>query len=259
MTDQRLGGMVSEVSGDGPTVVMVHGLGGSSNSFQPVVGYLDGYRVVRVDLPGAGRSRPRPGQSGIAGMCSAVLDAMRGLNIRKAHMVGHSMGTLVCQHFAVAEPDMVESLTLYGPILQPPVQARAGLRERANAARRDGMAPIADAVSRGTLSDQTLRQNPLAAAFVRESLMRQDPAGYALHCEALAAAAPADHTRIKAPTVLIAGRQDPVAPVMMAQALNREITGSRLEIMPNCGHWMTVEWPVIAGRLLGHYISRFSD
>ncbi len=258
MADHRIGGFVSEVTGDGPPVVMVHGLGGSSNSFQPIVGNLSNYKVVRIDLPGAGRSRVRPGLTDLMGLSTAVRDVMRSLGIPRAHMVGHSMGTLICQHLAVAEPNMVGSLTLFGPILEPPRAARAALRERADAARRDGMVAIADAVSTGSLSPETRERNPLAVAFVRESLMRQDPAGYALHCEALAACEPADHASIKAPSVLIAGRQDPVAPVDMVDRLGDVITGSRIEILPACGHWMMIEWPAIAGRLLGTYINRFS-
>lgn len=258
MTDHRLGGLVTEVSGDGPAVVMVHGLGGSSNSFQPIVGVLEGYRIVRIDLPGAGRSGMRPGLTGLTGLCSAVRDVMRSLGIHKAHMVGHSMGTLICQYLAVSNPEMVASLTLYGPILEPPLPARDALRQRAEAARRDGMAGIADAVSTASLSAETRERNTPAVAFVRESLMRQDPKGYALHCEALATCEPADHAAIQVPTALIAGRQDVVAPVAMVERLGDAIAGARVEIMPACGHWMMIEWPVIAGRLLKHYINRFS-
>jgi len=258
MADHRLGGLVSEITGDGPPVVMVHGLGGSSNSFQPIVGALDKYRVVRIDLPGAGRSGMRPGLTGLAGLSAAVRDVMRALGIQQAHMVGHSMGTLICQYLAVSDPRMVTSLTLFGPILEPPLPARDALRQRAETARREGMAAIADAVSTASLATEAREKFPAAVAFVRESLMRQDPAGYALHCEALAACEPADHAAIKAPTALIAGREDPVAPVAMVERLGDAIDGARVEIMPACGHWMMIEWPVIAGRLLKTYINRFS-
>jgi len=200
----------------------------------------------------------RPGINGLMGLCTAVRDVMRSLGIQDAHMVGHSMGTLICQYLAVAEPRMVGSMTLFGPILEPPIPAKDALRQRAEAARRDGMAGIADAVSTGSVSAEVRSKYPAAKAFVRESLMRQDPAGYALHCEALASCKAADHAAIKVPTALIAGREDTVAPVAMAEKLSDAIENSRLEIMPSCGHWMMVEWPVIAGRLLKTYINRFS-
>ena len=81
------------------------------------------------------------------------------------------------------------------------------------------MAGIADAVSRASLAEASRETNPVAEAFVRESLMRQSPAGYAAHCLALASAAAAEHSAIGCPTLLIAGEKDPVAPVAMAEAL----------------------------------------
>lgn len=250
MTDFRLGSLVAEVAGDGPAVVMVHGLGGSSNSFQPLMAGLDSYRVIRPDLPGAARSALRPGQPTLMGLCQALHDLIRACGVASAHLVGHSMGTLICQYLAAAEPRLVSGLTLYGPILEPPAAARAGLKERATLARLEGMAPIADAVSQGSLSAATRRDNPAAAALVRESLLRQDAAGYAAHCEALAEAQPAGHGAIGCPTLLVVGADDPVAPPEMAGRLAGLIRGAEVEILPGCGHWPMIEAPGAAVRLL---------
>ncbi|MCP4329464.1 MAG: alpha/beta fold hydrolase [Alphaproteobacteria bacterium] len=246
MTELRLGSMVIEDSGDGPAVVMVHGLGGTSNSFQPLIGGLDGFRVLRPDLPGAGRSATRPGLPGLAGLASAVRDTMRAAGVARAHFVGHSMGTLICQYIAAERPETVASLVLFGPILEPPTAARAALKERAEVARSAGMAAIADAVAAGSVADG----HPAAAAFVRESLMRQDPAGYAAHCSTLSVADVADHAAIGCPTLLIAGDKDPVAPVDMARHLQQAIAGARLEIVPGVGHWMMLEAPQRSAELL---------
>ncbi|MEX2408459.1 MAG: alpha/beta fold hydrolase, partial [Rhodovibrionaceae bacterium] len=185
MTDIRLGSLVAECHGEGTPVVMIHGLGGSSNSFQPLMAVLDGYQVIRPDLPGAARSALKPGLPGLKGLAQAVRDLLRTQNLGRAHFVGHSMGTLICQHLAVESPDLVDSLTLYGPILEPPPAARDAIRERAATARKDGMAGIAEAISQGSVAQAA---SPAMRAFVRESLLRQDPAGYAAHCDALAAA-----------------------------------------------------------------------
>jgi pimeloyl-ACP methyl ester carboxylesterase len=252
MADIRLGSMVMEEAGPrtGETVVMIHGLGGSSNSFQPQMGALADYRVLRPDLPGAGRSGLRPGLAGLPGLAQAIQDGLRAAGVKRAHFVGHSMGTILCQYLAAKNPDLVCSLTLFGPILEPPIAARQGLKERAAAARKDGMAGIADAVSQGSVSAASRAANPVTAAFVRESLMRQDPVGYASHCEALSAMVPADHSAIKCPTLLVAGDADPVAPVAMATDLKGRISNARLEIMPDVGHWMMIEAPERSTALL---------
>ena len=257
MTDIRLGSAVAERSGDsGPAVVMVHGLGGTSNTFQPLMEILDGFRVLRPELPGAGRSAVRPGLSGLPGLAKSVREAMRIAGIEKAHFVGHSMGTLICQYLAAEAPSVVDSLTLFGAILEPPPAARQGLKERAESARKEGMAGIADAVSKASVADASHARNPVIRAFVRESLMRQDPKGYALHCEALSAARAAAHDRVSCPTLLVAGSADPVAPVAMAEDLKSRIADARLEVLDGIGHWMTVEAPEKSAALLGEHLAR---
>ncbi|MCY3829101.1 MAG: alpha/beta hydrolase [Rhodospirillaceae bacterium] len=257
MADLRLGSMVTEDSGSsGPAVVLVHGLGGDSNTFAPLMSALDGCRALRPDLPGAGRSALRPGRPGLKGLAAAVCDAVRAAGIERAHFAGHSMGTLICQHLAADLPDAVLSLALFGPILEPAPAARQALKERAETVRREGMAGIADSVSTASIAEASRRNNPVAPAFVRESLMRQDPAGYAAHCRALATARAADHSVIRCPTLLIAGEKDPVAPVAMAEALKNRISGAELEILPDTGHWMTIEAPARSAELLRAHLDR---
>ena len=250
MTDIRLGSMVMEERGEGPPVVMIHGLGGSSNSFHALMDALQGYRVLRPDLPGAARSGLRPGLDGLKGLAGAVHDMVRSAGVSRAHFVGHSMGTLICQYLAAERPGLVGSLALFGPILEPPAAARQALKERGDTARHEGMAGIADAVSTGSVAAASRAANPVTAAFVRESLMRQDPAGYAAHCDALSGAKAANHAAIKCPTLLVAGEADPVAPADMARRLNDSIAGARLEIIPGVAHWMMIEAPGKSSDLL---------
>ena len=257
MADLRLGSMVAEDSGgSGPAVVLIHGLGGDSNTFEPLMSALADYRVLRPDLPGAGRSALRPGRPGLKGLAAAVCDAVRLAGVERAHFAGHSMGTLLCQYLAADLPEAVLSLTLFGPILEPAPAARRALEERADTARRDGMAGIADSVSAASIAEESRRANPVAQAFVRESLMRQDPAGYAAHCRALAAAAAADHAAIRCPTLLIAGENDPVAPVAMAQSLKNRISEAELTILPDTGHWTTIEAPGRSAELLRAHLDK---
>jgi len=259
VTDIRIGSNVIEDTGEGPVVVMIHGLGGNSNTFQPLMSALDGFRVLRPDLPGAGRSSRRPVLAGLRGLVIPIREAMHASGVSRAHLVGHSMGTLICQYLAAESPEAVLSLTLYGAILEPPAAARDALAERALTARRDGMAGIADAVAGASVSERSRDSNPLTTAFVRGSLMGQDPRGYASHCEALSAATAAAHGAIRCPTLLVAGDADPVSPVAMGEGLKARIAGARLEILPGVGHWMTIEAPQRAAQFLREHLSTAAD
>ncbi|HVJ44479.1 MAG TPA: alpha/beta fold hydrolase [Dongiaceae bacterium] len=256
MTTVNLGNMVAEVSGDGFPVVMVHGLGGTSNTFQPQIPALSHYRVIRLDLPGAGRSPVPHDDLTIEKFVAAVAGAAKALGVARGHFAGHSMGTLVVQKLAAAYPDLVASLTLFGGLVEPPEAARTGLAGRAKTARSDGMEPIAEQIIAATLSAETKASRPAATAFVRESLMRQPPEGYAKHCEALAKATAADHRLIAAPTLLLTGDADVVAPPSMAHTLGDRISKASVSILDRCGHWSTIEKPAECNERMLSFLQR---
>jgi 3-oxoadipate enol-lactonase len=230
-----------EVEGDGEPVVMIHGLGGSTNTFTPLLSAFARRRRVRFDLPGSARSRAGEDTLSIATYVDAVRRAMAEAKVQSAHFVAHSMGTIVAQHCAVAEPAAVKSLALFGPLLAPPDQARANIRARAARARAEGMRGIADALVQASLSHETRAKNPVAVAFVRESLMAQDPEGYAKSCEALADMQPADVARISCPALLVTGDQDAVSTAQSVRMMGQKISASRVEVLRGCGHWTPVE------------------
>ena len=239
-----------ETQGDGDAVIMVHGLGGTSNTYWPQVATLaKTFTVIRPDLEGSGRS-PVKGKLSIAGFVSDLLALMKARDIKSAHFVGHSMGTVVCQHIAAKNPTQVKSLALLGPLAAPPTPARQALKDRAAAARANGMAPIADAMVGVSISASTRAHRPEVAAMVREILMRQDAEGYARTCEALSAARSAKLANIKCPTLLITGDEDVVAPPAAVQKLRRSIRKSNAVILPECGHWTPIECPHDVNRAL---------
>ena len=238
MAQMQGGRFVEQLGGKGETLVLVHGLGGSSNTWHPQAQVLTrDLRLVAYDLAGSGRSAVTDGIS----IASHVADLLEVVGEGRAHLAGHSLGTIVCQHFAAQYPERVASLALIGPFPQPSDAARAALRDRAARARSEGMRGIADAIVAGGTSDDTKVNQPAAAAFVRESVMAQPPEGYARNCEALAEAQGAELSRIACPTLLITGDQDRTAPPDIGRAMASAIKDSELQVLTACGHWATIE------------------
>lgn len=239
--------MAVEDEGEGDAVVCVHGLGGSSNTFTPLMPVLGRHRVLRPDLPGSGRSQHAEGALSIERFVSAVQTACIRWGIARAHFVGHSLGTIVCQHLAVAAPALVRSLTLFGPLIAPPDATRVAMRARAAKAQAEGAAGMQDistALLNAALSADTRQRQPLAVAYVRESLMRQDGAAYARMCLALAEAQPAAVEQIACPVLLVTGDEDGVAPPQAVRAMAERLHGarsSRVVVLPRCGHWTPIE------------------
>jgi len=256
MTTVAVGGIVAEVEGDGFPVIMVHGLGATSNLFQPQMEALRSHRVIRVDLPGSGRS-PVPSETPtLNGFAEAVLGVMKVLGVETAHFVGHSLGTIVGQILAATQPSAVRSLTLFGAIAEPSEATRTAVTNRAKMARSEGMAGIADQIIAGAISAATRSSQPVTVAFVRESVMRQNPEGYAKTCEALAAAQAADPRLISAPTLLLTGDADAVNPPSVAEALRERISGARLSIVDRGGHWLPVEKPAECNQRIADFLKR---
>ncbi|MGH6610659.1 MAG: alpha/beta fold hydrolase [Burkholderiaceae bacterium] len=257
--------MAVEVDGDGDPIVMVHGLGGTTNTWTPLLPAVSNFKRIRVELPGSGRSHrahvlqentAHKGQLSIDVLVDAVLRVCSQLGVSRAHFAGHSLGTIVCQHLAVRAPERVRSLALFGALLAPPDAARQGLKARAAKARDEGMFGIADAIVQAALSSSTREQLPVAVAFVRESLCAQDAEGYARTCEALAAAQPASIENIDVPMLLVAGDEDAVAPAQVAREIAGRTTDARIETLSRCGHWMPVERPIECQSHLRRFLER---
>jgi pimeloyl-ACP methyl ester carboxylesterase len=236
-----------EDEGEGDPVVCVHGLGGSSNTWTPMMPALARHRVLRIDLPGSGMSQRAEGPLSIDRFVSAAAQACERLGVRQAHWLGHSLGTIVCQHLAVQHPGLVRSLALFGPLLAPADPARQALQDRAQRARSagvEGMHAIAQQMVQAALSAHTRQHQPLVCAYVRDGLMRCDGAAYGRTCEALAEAQPAAVDRIHAPVLLVTGDEDGVAPPQAVRALADRLHAAasvRTEVLPRCGHWTPLE------------------
>jgi pimeloyl-ACP methyl ester carboxylesterase len=238
--------MAVEIDGEGDPVLMIHGLGGSSNVWTPLLPTFARHRTVRPDLPGSARSARVEGSLSIERFVQAMLRVAGAAGVERAHVVAHSLGTIVAFHLAAAAPHLVRSLALFGPLLAPADAIRGGIRGRGEKARAEGeagMQEIANALVQAATSAETKAKRPVAVALVREFLMRQPPDGYARTCEALADAQPADTAKITCPTLLVTGDEDAVAPAGAVRQIAERIPGCRLEILRGCGHWTTIEKP----------------
>jgi 3-oxoadipate enol-lactonase len=134
------------------------------------------------------------------------------------------------------------------------MQARAA-KAREGAA---GMHEITQSLLQAAISADTRQRLPLAVAFVRESLMRQEGEAYARSCEALAGAQAAAVERIEAPVLLVTGDEDGVAPPQSVRAMADKLhnaASKRVVVLPRCGHWTPVERPDECQRELRDFLA----
>ena len=101
--------------GSGPTVLMLHGIGGGHLSFAPQVESLasSGYRAVAWDMPGYGHSAPIEPYT-FKGLAESCITLIEGLRCDDVVLVGHSMGGMVAQEVVARRPGLVSRLVLCG-------------------------------------------------------------------------------------------------------------------------------------------------
>jgi 3-oxoadipate enol-lactonase len=251
--------MAVETDGSGEAVLMIHGLGATSNVWTPVLPAVARQRTVRPDLPGSGRSHRVEGPLSIERLVQAMQRVCAALGLDRVHVAAHSLGTIVAFHLAVASPRLVRSLALFGPLLCPPDAARAGIRARGEKARAEGeagMQAIADQLVQSAISTETRTRRPVAVAAVRELVMRQCPDGYARSCDALADAQAADVSVIECPALLVTGDEDAIAPAQAVRQIGERIRGAQVSVLRRCGHWTMVEKPEECDDLLRRFYAQ---
>lgn len=229
--------------GEGPPVVFIHGLGGTSAVWHGVMQAMQQHHhCIAMDLRGHGRSQGR-GKFTIEGWAKDVLKLIRHLELPAVTLVGHSMGSLVAQHIAHTAPDTVDQLGLVGGIsyFQPPTAD--AYRERATIVEESGMDALVDPWLEGAVSPQSHAIHSGMTGLLRGMFLRNEPAFYAKACRALADAPKIRRDEIGQPTLMVTGAHDRSTPLAMAEELRASIPVSRLKVLPDAGHWLPVEAP----------------
>jgi pimeloyl-ACP methyl ester carboxylesterase len=106
-------------AGSGPTLLAIHGLGGSKASFLPTIGALaDAYRVIAVDLPGFGDSvKPWRAPFDAPYFATVMAEVLDAAGVEHAHVIGNSMGGRIAIEMALTMPERVDKLALLSPAM----------------------------------------------------------------------------------------------------------------------------------------------
>ena len=237
-----------------PTLLLLHSIGTTSDMWTPCLGALaEQFRVVRIDAHGHGASPPSPRGAQISDLGADVLAVLDELDLQRVHVAGLSLGGMTAMWLAIHHPERVARLALLCTSAYLP-QAQGWL-DRAATVRADGMDAIADAVVARWITPQLAARDPALRDRLRAMLIRTHPESYAQCCEAIAGLdLRADLARIAAPTIVIAGEDDPAIPPPHSRTVAEGIAGARLEIITPAAHVATYEQPGrIAALLLDHF------
>ena len=258
-------------AGKGPTILLIHGITNSCQSWEPAMERLArDYDVIAPDLPGHGDSERQRGDHSIGAHACMVRDLLTVLEIERVTVVGHSLGGGIAMQFAYQFPEMTERLVVVSsgglgrdvsllirsaalpfaeqvlPLLtaKPLVDTGAAI---ASAFGRVGLHPGADLaeISRGIAS---LGDTERRAAFVRTVRSVMSPFGQRVTAN--------DRLYLAegTPTLIVWGDRDPIIPVDHGHAAHSRLPHSQLEIFEGSGHFPQLDDPERFADLLAAFM-----
>jgi 3-oxoadipate enol-lactonase len=233
-------------------VVVGGSVGSTLATWEPQLAALSAeFHVIAYEHRGHGGSPAPRGPYSIEDLAADVLALLDEHDVSRAHLVGLSLGGMVAQLVAAREPQRVERLVLLCTAAHYPDPR--SWTDRAAAVRAGGTEAIADAIVDRWLTTDYRRDHPEQVARWREMVVSIDREGYAACCEAIADMdLRPGLTRIQAPTLVIAGAEDPAVPPERMRALAAEIPGSRFVVVPGA-HVPPLEHPgEVTNLLLEH-------
>ncbi|EMC96148.1 hypothetical protein BAUCODRAFT_575829 [Baudoinia panamericana UAMH 10762] len=237
----------------GQIVLLLHGLGGSTRTFEPLLPHLptEQYRTIGVDFEGFGNSPLSNTVISVQRYVSDVDDLLASLQGYDSHegrdktdeqspvIIGHSLGSIVALQYASMHPNSVSGLGLLGvgrSASHIPA-ARERMLALAKKVREEGIHAAADTavVSNFGVSE---KPSPEAKQAVREAVATSNPDAYAMTCEAIVSPShiDPDYSKISCPAVFVSGREDRLSPPERAQELSRMLGGPTAVYVVEGGH-----------------------
>lgn len=229
-----------KIAGEGPAVLILHGWGGSSDSWLEVQGTLAdrGYKVVSVDFPGFGKSKTPLSAWSVSDYMAWLETFTELLNLKEFFIIAHSFGGRVAVKFTISYPEKIKKLILCS---SAGIKPKPGLKtiiiylfaRIGNAIfGRKILARFKD--NARNLFYISIRHKD----YVKANGTMKETIKKVLDEDLLS-----DLSKIKIKTLLVWGEIDKMVPVKYARIFKEKIQDSRLEILPRIGHSPHLEAP----------------
>jgi pimeloyl-ACP methyl ester carboxylesterase len=247
------------VTGAGPDVVLLHGVGLDHTMWDRLLPALvEEHRVTTVDLRGHGASGPAAPGTSLGDLADDVLEVVDSVVRRdhRVHLVGFSLGALVAAHLAAHHPDRVATLSLVSSVAQRTPEEQAAVRLRLEAAQADLNRTVDAAVERW-FDDSWRLEEPELVADVRRTMLSNDPTSY-LACYTVFATGDQEVgpllADITAPTLAITGSDDPGSTPDMSHRLAEAVPDADAVVVEGARHLLPLERPgELAAALTKHF------
>ena len=184
-----------------------------------------------------------------------MTQAIAEIGAERVHLVGLSVGGMLAQTYALAEPAAVRSLTLIDAAAEFSDQGRSAMRARARTVRELGMSAVVQSLIDHWFTPATAARRPDLIDRATKTLLADDPLIHAAMREMIASFDNLDQvTGISCPTLVLVGELDSSAPISASQALRDQIPDSQLHVIPDAAHMTPLERPETINRHLQAFL-----
>lgn len=236
-----------DVTGSGPPLLLLHAFPLATSMWDEQVEALSRrFLVVRFDARGFGGSPPGDGLLTMERIADDAVALLDHLGLSRAVVCGLSMGGYAVFALVRRHADRLRAAVLCDTRAgADSAEARANRSALAEKVLREGAQAAADAMVPKLLGATTHQQRPAVVERVRETILANPPRGIANALHGLAARADSTPTlrEIRVPCLILCGEEDALTPVAEAEALQRGIARSTLEVVPQAGHLSNLENP----------------
>lgn len=248
--------------GAGLPVVLLHAYPCDHTMWDPQAAALvsAGYRVVRPDLPGFGRSvLPPDAPRTLTVMADAVFADLDGRGIGTFVLGGLSMGGYVAMQMLRQQPDRIAALALVDTKATGDGQEARAVREQTaqKALAAGSLAPLAEGMLPGLLGDTTRQARPDAVERTVQwiNAARAESAAWAMRAMADRPDSLATLAGFAGPAVVIAGAEDVLSPRAEQDLMVQALPDGRFVAIPRCGHLSAVERPEELSAALADFLA----
>jgi 3-oxoadipate enol-lactonase len=245
-----------DIAGEGPWLLLAHSLATDLSLWDDQMAALTArFRVLRYDTRGHGGSSAPDQPYDFPLLAADVIGLMDALNVRKAHLVGISMGGMIAQHVALTAPERIGRLVLVSTTSGYPPEARAMWGDRIATVRAQGMEPLVTPTLERWFTPVWRQAHPAVMTRIGGLIRATPAAGYIGSGQAIATLDTTSRlSELRCPTLVIAGADDAGTPPAMGRKIAEQIPGARFESIDSASHLCNVEQAEAFNRLLLEFL-----
>ncbi len=226
--------------------MFIHGAGGGQYTWSCQKGFFEkAFNPIVIELPGHGESGGK-GETEIPTYVEEVYAFLHAVGVRKAFLVGHSMGGAIVQALALAHPEILQGIVLVGTGAR--LKVLSLILEGINVNFEETIPKIVQYAYSRKAPQDLIKDGVAQMLKCRPEVLHGDFSA----CDRFDVMKEVE--KIDLPTLILCGEDDALTPVLYSQFLHSRIKGSKLEVLPDAGHMVMMESSRTFNEKIGEFI-----